>query len=106
MKCSESCGKASVPQSDLEEFKMFSFFACGIFGSSAVLQLFQLMDTEVIGTIRVAPIYCTAVVNIVSCISHFFLATERYQLVLSPWDRLGHVARWGEVILLACLLLN
>lgn len=86
-------------------FSTFSYFTAGTFASSFLMQILQLADSEIKDSIKRAPIFCTAVVNLVSFMTHLSFGLRTFPIIVSPFGRVTHLARWGEWVSLVPILM-
>jgi bacteriorhodopsin len=65
----------------------------------------QLFDSAVKGSVRAAPVYCTAIINLISSGAHLAMAQDSFPLLMSPLGRLSLVVRWGKKLAISPVLL-
>lgn len=103
--CSGECSTPFLTAIEEESFRSFSFACTGAFGVSFIFVLMQVVDSSVKGSVRTAPVYCTAVINLVSFCTHLALSQGIFPSLASPLGRHSHAVRWGEWLAVAPVLM-
>ena len=83
--------------------EFWSKVAATFFGAASFAQIIQYMTSDKPDSIKV-PIYCSACVTSIAGLSHLILAYDLLPVVMSPFGRVSHLARFGEWIAAVPLL--
>ena len=101
---SECAAPVLSPEED-QAFRSLCFAFSGAFAASFIFQLMQLFDSSVKGSLRSAPVYVTAVINLVSFLTYLAMAHALFPVIVSSAGRMSHVIRWGQWIAIAPVLM-
>ena len=102
---SAACSAPVLSPDEDQAFRSLCFAFSGAFAASFIFQLMQLFDSSVKGSLRSAPVYVTAVINLVSFLTYLAMANGIFPVILSSAGRMSHVIRWGQWIAIAPVLI-
>ena len=102
---SAACSAPVLSPEEDQAFRSLCFAFSGAFAASFIFQLMQLFDSSVKGSLRSAPVYVTAVINLVSFLTYLSMANGIFPVILSSAGRMSHVIRWGQWIAIAPVLM-
>lgn len=82
---------------------LWSKIAAAAFGFSSIAQLPYLLAPKQSSVLK-SPIFCSVSVNAIASLSHLAMALDLCPVLMSPFGRVSHVARFGEWVALVPLL--
>ena len=97
------CPQYFIPERRNTADEFWSKVAATFFVAASFAQFIQYMTSDKPYDLKV-PIYCSACVTSIAGLSHLILAYDLLPVVMSPFGRVSHLARFGEWIAAVPLL--